>query len=81
MNVKMDSNNGITLSSHSEDSQMKSAQILEIKSTVQEQQNLINSLKQQIDFLKTDKVNLQRDIQQLQLELEESRNRLRVGKT
>lgn len=69
----------ITLSSPPEDSQMKSAQILDIKSTIQDQQNVINSLKQQIDFLKTDKVNLQREIQQSQLELEDSRNRLRVG--
>lgn len=69
----------LTLSSPPEDSQMKSAQILDIKSTIQDQQNVINSLKQQIDFLKTDKVNLQREIQQSQLELEDSRNRLRVG--
>lgn len=68
----------INLNLFSEDSQMKSAQILDIKATVQDQLNGIQALKQQIDFLKTDKLNLQRELQQLQQDLEDSKNRLRV---
>lgn len=58
---------------------MKTAQILDVKSTVQDQVNAINALKQQIEGLRMEKGNLQREIQQLQHELEECRNRLRVS--
>lgn len=61
-----------------EDNQMKCAQIMDVKSTVQDQVNAINSLKQQIDVLRTEKLNLQRDIEQLHHELEDCKNRLRV---
>lgn len=66
------------LRSLSEDSQMKSAQILEIKATVQDQINANTSLRQQIEILRADKVHLQREIQQLQQGLEESKNSQRV---
>lgn len=57
---------------------MKSAQILEIKATVQDQINANTSLRQQIEILRADKVHLQREIQQLQQGLEESKNSQRV---
>lgn len=63
----------------SEDSQMKSAQILDIKATVQDQINANNSLRQQIEVLRTDKITLQREIQLMEKGLEESKNNLRVS--
>lgn len=57
---------------------MKSAQIMDIKSTVQDQINNMGLLKQQIDILKADKVALQREIQQIQHAWEETKNSLRV---
>lgn len=58
---------------------MKSAQILDIKATVQDQINANNSLRQQIEVLRTDKINLQREIQLMEKGLEESKNSLRVS--
>lgn len=56
---------------------MKSAQIMDIKTTVQEQQNTMATLKQQIEVTKTEKVSLQREIQQVQQCLDESKTNLR----
>lgn len=58
---------------------MKSAQIMDIKSTVQDHLNTMSLLKQQIEFLKADKLNLQREIQQLQHSHEETKTGLRVS--
>lgn len=58
---------------------MKSAQILDIKATVQDQINANNSLRQQIEVLRTDKITLQREIQLMEKGLEESKNNLRVS--
>lgn len=58
---------------------MKAAQIMDVKSTVQEQFNTIGLLKTQIEAVKAEKLNLQREIQQLQLAWEETKSNLRVS--
>lgn len=63
----------------SEDSHIKSAQILDIKSTVQDYVNSSTVLKQQIEGLKTDKLTFQKEIQQLQQAWDETKNSLRVN--